>query len=397
MEMADLNAVLGEVVAAESGYEREIDTDLQAGEIQVRMHPLSIKRAVANMVVNAARYGNGWIKVSSGSELNRAWFQVEDDGPGIKPEQRKHLFQPFVRGDSARSTSGTGLGLAIVQRIIDNHNGLLEIGTSERGGLSIRAWLPVPVTRGQLRSRAHQRSTRRGIGILLEVLDKQLRQRFRLLAPLLRRTRQESRAEAGGEGWGWLRHAALGTRQLGGEAGEEVRIATDRVEDIRLGLFRQANGLRVAAAFKVEYAVVIPAVLVIANQATFWIGGQGGFPGAGQAEEYRHLFVGWPNEHVFHEMRLPGHFGDKTYGETGIGVSAAESVDNEQTLAGKLLGDEPFQGFSEVVNRDGAHRFTHLDKTLTNGKRCDFSHSAGGLSQESLFGWGKCSEKVKGW
>ncbi len=68
---------------------------------------------------------------------------VEDDGPGIKPEQREHLFQPFVRGDSARSTSGTGLGLAIVQRIIDNHNGRLEIGSSERGGLLIRAWLPV--------------------------------------------------------------------------------------------------------------------------------------------------------------------------------------------------------------------------------------------------------------
>ncbi len=76
MEMADLNAVLGEVVAAESGYEREIATDLQAGEIQVRMHPLSIKRAVANMVVNAARYGNGWIKVSSGTELNRASVPV---------------------------------------------------------------------------------------------------------------------------------------------------------------------------------------------------------------------------------------------------------------------------------------------------------------------------------
>lgn len=149
MEMADLNAVLGEVVAAESGYEREIETALQPGSIQVKMHPLSIKRAVANMVVNAARYGNGWIKVSSGTEPHRAWFQVEDDGPGIKPEQRKHLFQPFVRGDSARSTSGTGLGLAIVQRIIDNHNGMLEIGTSERGGLSIRAWLPVPVVRVQ--------------------------------------------------------------------------------------------------------------------------------------------------------------------------------------------------------------------------------------------------------
>ena len=85
----------------------------------------------------------------TGQETHRAWFQVEDDGPGIKPEQRKHLFQPFVRGDSARSTSGTGLGLAIVQRIIDNHNGMLEIGTSGRGGLSIRAWLPVPFTRAQ--------------------------------------------------------------------------------------------------------------------------------------------------------------------------------------------------------------------------------------------------------
>ncbi len=72
MEMAELNAVLGEVVAAESGYEREIETALNASEIFVRMHPLSIKRAVANMVVNAARYGNGWIKVSSGTELNRA-------------------------------------------------------------------------------------------------------------------------------------------------------------------------------------------------------------------------------------------------------------------------------------------------------------------------------------
>lgn len=147
MELADLNSVLGEVVAAESGYEREIETQLQPGEIPVRMHPLSIKRALANMVVNAARYGNGWIKVSSGSEQNRVWFQVEDDGPGIKPEQRQYLFQPFVRGDSARSTSGTGLGLAIVQRIVDNHNGMLEINTSKRGGLLIRAWLPVPVVR----------------------------------------------------------------------------------------------------------------------------------------------------------------------------------------------------------------------------------------------------------
>ena len=86
MEMADLNAVLGEVIAAESGYERESETALYPGSIEVKMHPLSIKRAVANMVVNAARYGNGWIKSQQrdGAE-SRATVQVEDDGPGIAP------------------------------------------------------------------------------------------------------------------------------------------------------------------------------------------------------------------------------------------------------------------------------------------------------------------------
>lgn len=131
-ERVDLNTVLGEVVAAESGYEREIDNQVMSSELLLDINPLGIKRAVANMVVNAARYGNGWIRVSSGRELDCAWFQVEDDGPGIDKDQIAHLLQPFVRGDSARTTSGTGLGLAIVQRIIDAHQGELSFDTSER-------------------------------------------------------------------------------------------------------------------------------------------------------------------------------------------------------------------------------------------------------------------------
>ncbi|WCG82789.1 two-component system sensor histidine kinase EnvZ [Pectobacterium sp. A5351] len=142
-EVADLNAIMGEVVASESGYERQIDSEFAIGELLVCISSLSIKRAALNLVVNAARYGNGWIKVSTGRELQRVWFQVEDDGEGIAPDQLKHLFQPFVRGDSARTTSGTGLGLAIVQRIIDAHNGVLDVGTSERGGLCVRAYLPL--------------------------------------------------------------------------------------------------------------------------------------------------------------------------------------------------------------------------------------------------------------
>ncbi|WP_342221511.1 two-component system sensor histidine kinase EnvZ [Candidatus Fukatsuia endosymbiont of Tuberolachnus salignus] len=141
-ETVDLNPILGEVIAAESGYERVIESGLSDDELIVNVDPLSIKRALANMMTNAANYGNGWIKVSSGDELQRVWFQVEDDGPGIKPEELQHLLQPFVRGNSARTTSGTGLGLSIVQRIVNSHAGVLDIGVSELGGLRIRAYIP---------------------------------------------------------------------------------------------------------------------------------------------------------------------------------------------------------------------------------------------------------------
>lgn len=143
MEFCELNAILKEVISAENGYEQDIENHLSLNPITVNANPISIKRALANMLVNANRYGNGWIKVSSGQTNKFAWFQVEDNGAGIKQEDLPRLFQPFVRGERARSSSGTGLGLAIVQRIIDAHDGKIEMGTSLRGGLSIRVCIPV--------------------------------------------------------------------------------------------------------------------------------------------------------------------------------------------------------------------------------------------------------------
>lgn len=142
-ELCELNMILWDVVATQSEYDTEIETELTVEELMIIADPLSIKRAVMNLMVNASRYGNGWIKVSSGREgEDFVWFQVEDNGSGIEPEQLQHLFQPFVRGNSARSTSGTGLGLAILQRIIDAHDGVLDINKSYRGGLSVRVLLP---------------------------------------------------------------------------------------------------------------------------------------------------------------------------------------------------------------------------------------------------------------
>ncbi|MEI9534696.1 two-component system sensor histidine kinase EnvZ [Moellerella wisconsensis] len=143
MEFCDMNAILMEAIDSESGVAGGIEAALMPGVITVNANPLAIRRAVTNMIVNAHRYGNGWIKVSSGKNDEIAWFQVDDDGVGIKEDDIQRLFQPFVQGEKARSNKGTGLGLAIIRRILDAHEGHIEIDKSERGGLSIRAVLPL--------------------------------------------------------------------------------------------------------------------------------------------------------------------------------------------------------------------------------------------------------------
>lgn len=66
-------------------------------------------------------------------------------------------------------------------------------------------------------------------------------------------------------------------------------VAFDGVIDIWFSFFRQLDGFGVATALEVEHAIVVPAVFVIADQQAIRIGGQRGFTGARQAEEYRYI------------------------------------------------------------------------------------------------------------
>ncbi|PHM35675.1 ATP-binding protein [Xenorhabdus innexi] len=127
---------------------KKIADNLSMQPVFIMADALSVKRVVANMLTNAQRYGNGWIGISSGKTERFGWFQVEDNGVGITKEQAAVLFQPFRQGkphhiNNGNNYNGVGLGLAIVRRIIDIHDGYLEVGRSERGGLSIRAYIPL--------------------------------------------------------------------------------------------------------------------------------------------------------------------------------------------------------------------------------------------------------------
>ncbi|HGF7372849.1 TPA: two-component system sensor histidine kinase EnvZ [Vibrio cholerae] len=143
-EAVDLNDIASDVASSEGGYEVQIETELQADLTPAFGNPIAIKRSLSNLVVNALRYGNGWVKVSSGMTADKklVWLSVEDNGPGIDPSQVNKVFEPFTRGDTARGSEGTGLGLAIVKRIVSQHHGAVSVSNRSQGGLRAQISFP---------------------------------------------------------------------------------------------------------------------------------------------------------------------------------------------------------------------------------------------------------------
>ncbi|EJR5449149.1 two-component system sensor histidine kinase EnvZ [Vibrio cholerae] len=149
-EAVDLNDIASDVASSEGGYEVQIETELQAGLAPALGNPIAIKRSLSNLVVNALRYGNGWVKVSSGMTADKklVWLSVEDNGPGIDPSQVNKVFEPFTRGDTARGSEGTGLGLAIVKRIVSQHHGAVSVSNRTQGGLRAQISFPTKQQKG---------------------------------------------------------------------------------------------------------------------------------------------------------------------------------------------------------------------------------------------------------
>lgn len=98
--------------------------------------PKYLRRAIVNLVHNAAKYGNGLVSVTLEQRGQEYLLHVDDDGPGIPAADWERIFEPFTRLDSSRSrdSGGYGLGLAIVKRALDAHHGSVAITTSPLGG-----------------------------------------------------------------------------------------------------------------------------------------------------------------------------------------------------------------------------------------------------------------------
>jgi signal transduction histidine kinase len=125
------------------GQERGVKVILDPLPAPVTGDPLRLRQLVTILVDNAVRHSPSGSTVEARVRpvAGAALLQVDDHGPGIKPEDLPRLFERFWRADDAPA-GGTGLGLAIAKWIVEQHGGQIGAVNRPEGGASFTVWLP---------------------------------------------------------------------------------------------------------------------------------------------------------------------------------------------------------------------------------------------------------------
>jgi signal transduction histidine kinase len=135
-------APLLERVAAKVGATVELE-----GEPQLMADELLLERLLSNLLANARRAcPTGRITASARMRGERLELAVEDEGPGVAPEHRETIFEPFTRLDEARARDrgGVGLGLYLCRQICRSHQGTIEVTDREDGAPGARFVVQLP-------------------------------------------------------------------------------------------------------------------------------------------------------------------------------------------------------------------------------------------------------------
>jgi len=142
LEIADMNELI-RIVAATLDVQT-LKVCLELSDLpEYTFKPLAMKRLLTNLVENAKRYGGDEIIIVSQYKSDNIIVSVLDNGPGIDESRIEELFQPFKRGESARTSTGSGLGLSIVEKIAGLHEGAIKLINRPNGGLEARLILPI--------------------------------------------------------------------------------------------------------------------------------------------------------------------------------------------------------------------------------------------------------------
>ena len=151
-EIAGVIASAVEEIRAMAPHGQQIDTVIEPGLPIVLADAEALKMAVKNLVLNAVKYGHGGpvrVSASGGSDVA---IVVEDEGPGIPDEERRRIFEPFYRGQSAQELAieGSGIGLNIVQQVMKSHGGRVRVANGASKGARFVLQLPAMKAAGRL-------------------------------------------------------------------------------------------------------------------------------------------------------------------------------------------------------------------------------------------------------
>ncbi|OOG46186.1 HAMP domain-containing sensor histidine kinase [Polaromonas sp. A23] len=147
-ETLDLTGLAAEECAR---VQAQLGTALQTQSLTLQGSARLLRRLIRNLLENARRYSTGEVSLElsetdTGAQ-RRAVIRVNDHGPGVPPDQRERIFEPFYRLPGASEhEGGVGLGLALVKSITERHSGIVRCEDRPGGGASFVVELPMPAT-----------------------------------------------------------------------------------------------------------------------------------------------------------------------------------------------------------------------------------------------------------
>jgi signal transduction histidine kinase len=118
------------------------DREVTGSATTVAGDPALLRRLIRNLIENARIHAGGASEIRVSRNAGGAQLVVEDAGPGIAPEDRERIFEPFYRHQQGAQTGGTGLGLSIVRQIARLHGGDVAYAAREGGGSRFIVTIP---------------------------------------------------------------------------------------------------------------------------------------------------------------------------------------------------------------------------------------------------------------
>jgi signal transduction histidine kinase len=148
--LLDMNGILRETAELYDGALEEprcsLALDLKAKGCMINGDRELLIQLWCNLIENAIRHGPGGtrMRIAASHSLNDLVVTMEDNGPGIPPEEREKVFRRLYRLERSRSTPGTGLGLSLVKAIAELHEASIRL---EDAGPGLRVVIRFPVAR----------------------------------------------------------------------------------------------------------------------------------------------------------------------------------------------------------------------------------------------------------